>query len=155
MKRFGFIFVFLLTAPLALAQSENYTIPASAGQVTQLTEIVNAVNLETCFRFGKAAGCTDTGAGGTCVAAQANGGASCTPGQARAADARIFPLTQAGREEYVIFKIAAPTFVSQKEIPNRLGKIAYCQWFEAQDQTGKDAECTKVGLLAGCTCPAQ
>lgn len=57
---------------------------------------------------------------------------------AGSANARIFPLTQAGREEYV-----------------RASKAAYCNWFNVQTQAAKDAECTKVGLLVGCPCLAQ
>jgi hypothetical protein len=159
MKRLTLAVILALAAPLVYAQSaENYTIPASGGAsgvVAQLTEIVNAVNLETCFRWGKLSGCTDTGASGTCVAAGAAGGSSCTAAQARTANARIFPQTEVGRGEYTIHRIATPEFEKQKEIPNRVSKIAVCQWFNAQNQTVKDAECAKYGLLANCPCPAQ
>jgi len=140
-------------APYAAAQ-ENYNVPASAQQVADLTAVVTGANLRTCLLWGKAAGCTDQGASGTCVAAGAAGGSSCTAAQARAANARIFPATQAGREEFVQFKIAAPTFVAMKNELPTFSRAAYCSWFGLQTQTTQDSECTKIGLSAGCSCPA-
>lgn len=135
----------LLAAPLAA--QESYTISANAGQVADLTLIVSANNGRTCLRLGQVELCTQAQA---CVAAGATGGASCTAGQARAANARIFPATQAGREEFVTFVIAAPRFQDMKQ-----GIVGYDQerakanW-TVFNQAQKDAACASLGRAAGC-----
>lgn len=152
MRRFPLALVLLLLlAPLAHAQ-EDYTISANANQVADLTWIVSVENTKTCITWGLPAGCTQAAA---CTAANASGGASCTAAQARAAQARIFPLTQAGRQEFVIFKIAAPQFQTMRVEANNFGRQAYCAWFNAQTQGVRDGVCTAIGLPAGCSCPAQ
>lgn len=142
----------VLVAPLAAAQ-ETYSISASAGQVSDLTAIVTGANLATCRLWVPATpACTQAQA---CTAANAPGGASCTAAQARGVNARIFPQTQAGREEFVTFQIAAPNFISMKATLPQQTRPAYCTWFNLQAQGTQDSECSKIGLSAGCQCPLQ
>lgn len=148
---FGILAFFLLLANIAVAQ-ETYSISATAGQVASLAEIIAVDNVTTCITWGFSPGCTQ---GDVCIAAGATGGASCTAAQARAKGVRLWPATQAGREEYVIFSIAAPEFQSRKARYVQVSKSAYCWWFDHSNQTVKDAECTKVGFSSGCSCPAQ
>lgn len=150
MRRFPLLLLLLL-APVAWTQ-EDYTISANANQVADLTWIVSVANTKTCINWGLSAGCTQAAA---CTAANAAGGASCTAAQARAAQARVWPQTQAGRQEFVIFEIAAPGFQTLRTEANNFGRQAYCAWFNAQTQGVKDGVCTAIGLPAGCSCPAQ
>lgn len=99
-------FLAILWPELVQAQ-ETYSLPASAGNVVTLNEVITFYNGETCARYSLALTCTQAQA---CTSAVAPGGASCTAAQARNAGVRIYALTQAGREEFVTFVIAAPEF---------------------------------------------
>src|SRR5687767_9696001 len=99
MKKILPLIAFVLLAGPASAQVETYAVPGSAANVATLTSVISFRNRETCERWSLATTCTQAQA---CTAANAIGGSSCTAANARAANARIFPLTQAGREEYVI-----------------------------------------------------
>jgi hypothetical protein len=64
-------------------------------------------------------------------------------------------LTQPGREEFVLFKIAAVQFNFLKAnyvIPRERDKL--CAFWATANQTSKDALCTAAGRSAGCLmCP--
>lgn len=152
MKRIPlYILGLFLTLP-GTAQ-EAYTINASAGQVASLSDIVAGYNNQTCLKFALVIGCTQAQA---CTAANAAGGSGCSAAQARAANARIFPQTLAGRDEYVTFQIAAPTFLSQKAGIVGVAVASKCAVFLAMNQTAKDAELTSIGFpTGGTTCPYQ
>ena len=140
----------VLFAPSVWAQ-ETYSISANAAQVTDLTSEVRVSNEQTCSRFNLAFTCTQAQA---CTAAAAPGGSACTAAQARGANARVFPQTQAGREEFVTFVIAAPEFTSRKSGVISWDQQTFCTTWRAGTQTQKDAMCTAGGLSAGCTlCP--
>lgn len=142
--------VFLL-AGFEVEAQETYTINGSAGQVADLRQYVLAINRGQCRRLALAITCTQAQA---CTAANAPGGASCTAAQARGAGARIWPDTQAGREEFVTFQWIAPHFIEAKSSLPALAAPDYCGWWSAQNQTTKDAECTKIGAPTGCSiCP--
>lgn len=136
----------LFVAPSAFAQ-ETYSIAASAGQTAQHDRNRVASNRQTCTRLGQALACTQAQA---CTAANAAGGASCTAAQARAVNARIYPATQAGREEYLTFDMVAPEFVRRVKGAAADEQNAAKAWFLAQNQTVRDAECSKWGVAAGC-----
>ena len=130
---------------------ESYSISGTAGQVADLRQYVLGINRNTCARLQLTAACTQAQA---CTAASAPGGASCTAAQARAANARIWPDTLAGREEFVTFVWIVPHFQEAKSGLPSQGYGGYCNWWTAQNQTTKDAECTKAGLPTGCSiCP--
>lgn len=137
----------LFLIPAAAEAQETYNIPATAGQVANLTNIVSTANARTCLRLTGAESCTQAAA---CTTANAPGGASCTAAQARGANARIYPLTQAGREEYVIFVFTAPQFVSALGDPVAFEFERACLNWQAFNQTQKDAACTSLGRPAGC-----
>lgn len=140
----------LLTAPFAAAQ-ETYSISASAAQVTDLTQIVAVANERVCFKLNLAEGCTQAQA---CVASAAPGDSSCTAAQARQANVRIIPATQAGREEFVTFFIAGPRFIEMRsEIVSR-HKEKFCAFWATATQTQKNTLCTDSGQSTGCElCP--
>jgi hypothetical protein len=149
MKKLLLFALVLLAAPV-VAQ-ETYSVPANAGQVADLTSIVDAVNGRTCEAQALSTACTQAQA---CVSANAAGGASCTAAQARAANVRIYPNTQAGREEYVQFKIALAKFNELKADIVARGLQRLCQFWATANQTQKDALCTGSGQTAGCLlCP--
>ncbi len=140
----------LLIAAGAEAQ-ETYTINANATQAADLRQYELSINRGQCRRLGLAVTCTQAQA---CTAANAPGGASCTAAQARGAGARIWPDTQAGREEFVTFQWVAGHFLEARASLPTLAGPDYCGWWTAQNQTTKDAECTKIGAPTGCSiCP--
>lgn len=150
MKRI-FISIGLLMFPGLVGAQETYSLAATAQQVSDLTIVVAIENERTCIRLGQAASCTQAQA---CTAANAAGGASCTAAQARAATARIWPATQAGREEFVTFAIAAPRFQDLKAGTIGRHREKMCEAWTAANQAGKDSMCTATGNSAGCTlCP--
>jgi len=144
MKKFLFAFILLLGAQSAATQ-ETYTLNASAPQVSRLNVVVNSVNDRTCINFNQASGCTQAQA---CTAAGIS--SSCTAAQARTANARIFPLTQAGREEYITFNLVATQVQSYFEATIDYNHNKYCTWFRAQTVTVKNAECSKSGAPTDC-----
>ncbi len=136
----------MFAAASATAQ-EAYSISASAQNVTDLTSVVAAKNVKTCLRLGQVAACTQAQA---CTAASAAGGASCTASQARAVNARIFPATLAGREEYTAFQIVLPAFLDQlAAVPGQAQKQACLAW-QGYNTTQKNTACTAFGLPNGC-----
>lgn len=139
--------VLVLVACVASAQ-ETYSISANANQVSRLTKYETVQNAKTCLSFALSIGCTQAQA---CTAAGAAGGASCTAAQARAANARIFPATQAGREEFLIFVIilgfGIPEFDRQAFT---FDQGQFCPLFKAATQTARDNACTAIGASAGC-----
>lgn len=149
MKKILLLLLVGMAAP-AMAQ-ETYSLSATAQQVSDLTLIVTAANGRACESFNLAETCTQAQA---CTAANAAGGASCTAAQARAANARIFPLTQPGREEFVTFMIAAPRFQDFKVGIVGRDHDKMCQFWSTATQVQKDTTCTSVGRSAGCQlCP--
>jgi hypothetical protein len=136
----------VLLAATASAQ-EDLTITIPAAELPHLINQVATTNVETCERLHLAVTCTQAQA---CVAAAAVGGASCTAAQARAADARIFPATTAGRSEYVTFRLVAPQVEAAKPRVTARNKKRMCVWFNGLNQTQKDAECVKHDSPAGC-----
>jgi hypothetical protein len=141
----------LIVALLALAGAaqaqETYSIPANAGQVATLTDILTYANIDTCQRLVSANTCTQAQA---CTAANAASGASCTAAQARAANARIWLNTQSGREEFVIFQIAAPRFLDLAAGLASLKATIQARAAALATQTAKDSSCTDLGLPTGC-----
>ena len=140
----------VLVAPATMAQ-EVYSISATAAQVTTLTTMLRVQNEQVCTRTNQALTCTQAQA---CVAGGAVGGSSCTAAQARAANVRIFPSTLAGREEFVLFGIAAPRFNVLKGEIVSWDQQRFCADWNASTQTEKDAVCSAATLPNGCElCP--
>lgn len=144
MKKLAFALI-LLASP-ALAQ-ETYSLSGSAGQVGQLDRDRASTNRQTCTRLGLALTCTQAQA---CTSANAPGGASCTAAQARGAQVRIFPATQAGREEFLTFSYVVPEFSRRVKGAAADEMNAAKAWFIAQSVAVQNAECAKWGLAAGC-----
>lgn len=141
-------FVAVVAAPV-FAQ-ENYTVPAQAADVTDLSQVIIVRNEKLCIRLnaGTNGVCTQAQA---CTAANAAGGASCTAAQARAANARVFiGTTQAGREEYVIFAIVVPAFADQKAAVPGWERKRLCDFWATANTTQKNQICTDFGRAAGC-----
>lgn len=151
MRRTLFSLLFGLLAAPAFAQGETYDQAASAQQVADLTAIIAGENASRCKALNLAASCTQAQA---CTAAGAAGGASCTAAQARAAGARIWPDSLSGRDEYVTFEIVLPEFIRRRASLFSNAVTAKCQWWDAQNQTTRDAELTAIGFPTGLTaCP--
>lgn len=134
-----------------VSAQETYSVPGSATNVNTLTRIVTGWNGDTCQRFNIArppnAACTQAA---VCTAANAPGGASCTAAQARGANVRIFPLTQAGREEFLQFMIVLPDFTTLAATNEKAeNKRAFCVGWTAATNANKDSTCTALGLPTG------
>jgi hypothetical protein len=138
----------LLLIPAIVSGQETYSVAATANQVSNLTTAIASMNQELCDRYTLGQNCTQAQA---CTAVNAAGGAACTPAQARTANVRMWPNTQAGREEFVTFYLIAPRF--QDLVSGTVGanRARYCAWWALQNQTTKDAECTKLGQPTGCS----
>lgn len=144
------IAAFLLSG-LAVEAQETDSLSATAGQVADLRQYVLSINRGQCRRLGLAITCTQAQA---CTAANAPGGASCTAAQARNAGARIWPDTQLGREEFVLWQWNVPRFQEARASLPALAGPDYCAWWTLQNQATKDAECAKIGAPNGCSiCP--
>jgi len=138
------LFVLTLSAGVAQAQ-EVYSLPVGSGNVASLSVVITGRNGALCNRYGLALTCTQAQ---VCPLAGAAGGASCTAAQARAAKARIFPLTQAGREEFTTFEIALPKFLELVAEEKAEQRRAFCVAWLAKTQPERDAICT--GCDPGC-----
>lgn len=126
--RKALILVLAILWPEYGSTQESYTLSAGATNVTTLTEVITFLNAETCARYGLPDACTQAQ---TCTAAVATGGAGCTAAQARAGGVRIYPLTQAGREEFVTFGIALPEFLRLAETAQKSAqKKLFCDAWE-------------------------
>lgn len=144
-------------AEAAIAQ-ETWSIgPVPPAQVAAAADQVTFFNASTCQRLSTTASpltdtCTQAQA---CTNAGAAGGASCTPAQARAANARIFPATQAGREEYVTFTMVIPTLDDRREKVTNNNRLKQCKFWQTATAAQRNAICSAVGLPAGCdlSCP--
>ena len=143
-KTLGLLVLLLLPA-LASAQ-ETYSISATAGQVTDLAGIVTAHNERTCERLGQAASCTQAQA---CTAAGLASG--CSAATARNNNVRIFPATQAGREEFVTHMIVAPRFVDMKAAVDARAREKFRAACLAASQSERDAACAAIPN-AGSSC---
>ena len=146
MRRLAIILALALLPMLAEAQ-ETYSINASAANVTTLTGVITKINGDLCAATGLPRTCTQAQ---LCTAASVPGGASCTAAQARAANARIYPLTQAGREEFTTFGIAAPKFLELVAEVQADQKRDACEKWTAATQTAKNNACAAIGLPNGC-----
>lgn len=147
MRRTLLLVLALLGLAGAARAQETYSIPATAGQATTLAAIVAARNGKTCERLGLAIGCTQAQA---CTAAGAAGGASCTAAQARTANARIWPATQGGREEFVQHGWVAPAFQQAKaELAERGMERLRLRW-AGLTRAQKDADCQAIGQEENC-----
>lgn len=133
--------------PMVLFAQETYSVSATAAQVAKVDKGRILNNRLTCLKLGLAVGCTQASA---CVAAGAAGGSGCTAAQARAAEARIYPNTSAGREEYLGFGIILDALTKVDQLTSKFDAQDYCTWFNAQNQATKDAECSKISAPAGC-----
>lgn len=144
MKKILFsIALLLLTAGLTSAQ-ETYSIAATANQVTRVSRAVLTFNAKSCLRLNAVGGATCTQAQ-ACTAAAAAGGASCTAAQARAANARIYPNTQPGREEFVTFALVARDVTDLGNDAVALDQLLFCAAFKAATAGNQNTACTSVG----------
>lgn len=132
----------------AQAQAETYSLNASAGNVTTLTDVISFFNAQACQQLALAPACTQAQA---CTAASAPGGASCTAAQARGANVRIWPLTLAGREEYTTFQIALPRFQDLVGSVSNAKRQTFASAWAGLSQASRDSICTTLALPAGCS----
>lgn len=130
-----------------LSAQETYSVAATAPQVTRLTKGIAVSNVMTCGVWRLAATCTQAQA---CTAAAAVGGAACTAAQARAANARIFPATLAGREEFLIFVLVAGGITDLQNRAIAFDQQNFCAAFKVATVATQNTACTTLGLAAGC-----
>lgn len=136
---------------VGVSAQESYTVPVSAPNQVEMTNIVRMNNEKICWQYNLTDTCTQAEA---CTAANTPGGASCTPAQARAARVRIFPQTTAGREEYHIHETAVPAFAEKKANLTSHNQEKMCRNWQTFNQTQKDSLCTAAGLTSPCDlCP--
>ena len=143
-----------LAAPWAAAQ-ETYTLNATAGQVADLTTIVGNENFQVCDKVGLAAGCTQAQA---CTSATPPLSSSCTAAEARGAGVRIYAQTQAGRDEFVTFRVAAPKFQELRAGVSSFSHKKQCDFWATAPRAGatgsRDAMCAAAGLPTSVSAPA-
>jgi hypothetical protein len=140
------LLLLLLAAPAAA--QESYTVSAGAENVATLSVVMAALNGDSCARYSLARTCSQAQ---VCAAANAAGGSSCTAAQARAAGVRIYPITFAGREEFLSFGIALPKFLELVASQQQEDRRAFCESWNAANQTQRNAACTAMGAPTGCT----
>lgn len=143
MKRLLFLLALISFPAIAQAQ-ETWLLSPTVGQVSRTTKAVTIQNRQTCASMGL---------GPTCIQADictAKGLAACTPAQARAANVRIYPNTQPGREEFVTFVLVIPAFQQLMSTAVTSDVQDFCGAFKAASQATRDATCTTYGLPAAC-----
>lgn len=152
MRLLAFVAIFAGAAATAAAQTptptptpETYQISPTVNQQTQLTEIVTAANERVCWDSDLPSDCSQSDA---CVAKGLPSG--CTANQARSAGVRIYPLTQAGREEYVQRSIVAPEFIERRAGLRGHYLEKMCRNWEAFDASQREALCAAAGLPSTC-----
>ena len=136
-----------LAMVLTAEAQETYSLPAGAGNVTTLSTVMLGLNGDTCARYNLARTCTQAQ---VCAAAAAPGGSSCTAAQARGAGVRIYPITFAGREEFVTFGIALPEFLRLVAQQQQETRRAFCESWAAANTTQRNNACAAMGAAAGC-----
>lgn len=161
---------FLLAAlvPVGLqAQTVTYTL-ANVPQADDddLALLITARNERLCTQLGAVGGfsCNQSQA---CAAAltkgyTVGGGASCSAAQARNASpssVRIWPnASVSDRNEYILFRIASPSFADQKPFVQGWNQIRACLKWQTDNATARNTACAAHGLPNGCslypaTCP--
>lgn len=150
MKKFLVLFLLLVASP-ALAQ-ETYSQAASAAQVLDLSAIITADNEDTCEGRSLAENCTQAQ---ICTAANVAGGASCTAANARAAGVRIYPLTFAGRDEYVLHNFVLPRFLAARARISQRHRVKECRFWATATNTQKNTVCQALGIPSSTTQPCE
>ena len=133
----------LLLLPVVASTQESYSVPAPAQNVTTLTAVITKINGDLCVATSLARNCTQAA---LCVAAGVPGGSGCTPAQARAAKARIYPNTFAGREEFVTFGIALPKFLELVAEVAADQRRDACEKWTAASEASQNSACAALGL---------
>lgn len=126
---------------------ETFSFSATANQVTRVDRGRLVTNAKTCQRLSTVASpltftCTQAQA---CVNAGAAGGASCTAAQARAANARIYPATLAGREEFLGFGIIVPEISNLMNVAVSFDQSEFCRLFKLAAAGSQNTVCTTIG----------
>lgn len=147
MKSLPLAALFVLALSAYAGAQETYSLPAGAGNVTTISTLIAKGARDTCLRLNLLATCTQAEA---CQAAGAVGGTGCTAAQARTANARIYPNTFAGREEFTTFEIALPQFILLVASQQAEDRRAYCTNWNAASVATRNAFCTSIGLATGC-----
>jgi hypothetical protein len=145
MKKLLIILGLLALAGATIAD-ETYSFSAPTAWVDKIDLGRVQHNDNVCTGLGLSIGCSQSDA---CTAAGAAGGASCTAGQARAAECWLVPDSQEGREDfigYLIIADAARDFEEEQQRRDRATIRAFCEASSAN----KDALCALAGLSAGC-----
>lgn len=142
--------------PTPTPAPEDYTVSANSSRVGDIVQMVQMRTEKLCAQVHQRVGtnpwspaysCTQ---GQICLAVNAPGGASCTAAQARGAGVRLFPTTQAGREEFVTFGLVLPQFQDQLEAVPSWQRYRQCLTWQAGNAATRDSMCTQSGLSAGC-----
>lgn len=152
MKRIILSLLLLSLAGLASAQ-ETYSITISApANVAKLDLGRVQYNARVCSSFSLASPCTQAQACAASFAAtgQPATGAACTAGEAQAANVRIYPNSQAGREGFIANEMIRGNLAIFARAQAKLDFTALQSFCKAATQPQIDALCTANGLAAGC-----
>lgn len=149
MKKIPLFAVLLCSVSLVSAQ-ETYSITVG-GTTTNRDSVVGQIelgrlqnNADVCARGQLPVTCTQSQA---CVALNVPGGAGCTPAQATAAEARIYPATIGGREAFVaslMVRAYAPQYLAEQI---RREAAAYLGWCQAANQTARNQVCAIINAV--------
>jgi hypothetical protein len=137
----GLIAVAVVGLASQASAQETYSFSATSGQVTRVDRGRLTTNAKTCLRLAQGVGCTQAQA---CTAAGAAGGASCTAAQARAANARIYPATQAGREEFLGFELIVPGLNNLINLAVAFDQSEFCRLFKLATANAQNDVCADV-----------
>ena len=152
MKRILSLLILLSSAGFASAQ-ETYSITISLpANVAKLDVGRVQYNTGVCSRFSLAASCTQAQACAASFTAtgQPASGAACTAPEAQAANVRIYPNSQAGREGFLTNEIVRAQIAIFTRQQAKLDFAALQSFCKVATQPQIDGVCTATGLAAGC-----
>lgn len=138
----------------ASAQGETYSFTISAAaNVAKLDLGRTQYNARVCSSFSLAVPCTQAQACAASFAAtgQPASGGSCTAGEAQAANVRIYPNSQAGREGFIANELVRGDLAIFARQQAKLDFAAQQSFCKAATQVQIDALCAANGLSAGCS----
>jgi hypothetical protein len=137
------------TYSIALGGTAENTKSAKQTQVGMVNLGRLQWNEDVCKAGSLPATCTQAQA---CSALNVAGGASCTAAAAMAADARIFPDSQAGREGFianVMIKKVSPTYLSEQVVRDKAKADAFCA---SAGAVALESFCSMIGLTQCFAC---
>lgn len=144
MKKILLVLVTILGPAVISSAQETYSFSANATQVNRVDRGRLTTNAKACVRAGQSVTCTQAQAC-TPPALNCTNGASCTAAQARACGQRIYPATQAGREEFLGFGIIVVGLSDLQNLAVAYDQTEFCRLFKITSGANQNTVCTTIG----------